>query len=48
MLNRLASGGIDYVEKECVVKHGGDEITAYVDRFMSIEEVKKWYAPKDV
>ena len=48
MLNRLASGGIDYVEKECVVKHGGDEITAYVDRFMGIEEVKKWYAPKDV
>ena len=48
MLNRLASGGIDYVEKECVAKHGGDEITAYVDRFMGIEEVKKWYAPKDV
>ena len=48
MLNRLSSGGIDYVDKECVAKHGGAEVTDYVERFMNIEEVKKWYAPKDV
>ena len=48
LLNRLASGGIDYVDKECVARHGGAEITDYIERFMNIEEVKKWYAPKDV
>ena len=48
MLNRLSSGGIDCVDKECVAKHGGAEVTDYVERFMNIEEVKKWYAPKDV
>ena len=42
VLNRLTSGGVDYVPTTCL--EGFPGVCAYVDRFMKLEPVAKWYA----
>ena len=41
LLRRLASGGVDYVDTQCIAKN--KEVQAYVDRFMALPEIKAWY-----
>jgi len=42
LLNRFSSGSIDHVPADCLKQ--SPAVCAYVERFMSIPEVAKWYA----
>jgi len=45
LLNRFASGGVDYVDAGCVKAH--PVVQAYVDRFMALPEVKSYYEARE-
>jgi glutathione S-transferase len=45
VLARFISGGVDHVPRDCLEPY--PEVVAYLQRFMAIEAVKEWYAPKE-